>query len=130
MILTKTFNSTTALAQFLRGSYVDSGVAEIHGTAGSPNIDSNGADAFADISVDDWVFINGDGLFQVITKTDDDNLVLDTNLNATHTGSDWVATQNPINTVDIIAISDKGGKLTLVWDSLFFSAAGIAALEE
>ena len=127
MILSQTFGTARELATFLRGTYVASG-DDLDGAAAGADVDSGGADSFADVSEGDYIYINGDGLFKVATKTDDDNLILDANLNATHANSDWVATQNAIDAADIIKISETNGKFVLVWDSLLFNAERVAAV--
>jgi hypothetical protein len=127
MILSKTFTTATKLTTFLRGSYVASG-SDLDGAAAGPDVDSGGSDSFSAASEGDYLYVNGDGLFLIVTKTDDDNLILDANLTLTHSNSDWIVTQNAIDAANIISISETNGKFLLVWDSLTFDAAQVAIL--
>jgi hypothetical protein len=74
------------LAEVFRGSNVAIGSA-LTNSAGSPNVQDLDTDAFADVSVGDRFYISGEStstVFLVLTKTDNNNLILNANVVNVH----------------------------------------------
>lgn len=108
MIAIRRVNSTHELTQFFRGTPVASGSAGTN-SAGSPNLQDLTADAFADVEVGDRIYISGElaaTVFLVDTKTDANNLILDTAIVAVHaagpTEAVWRTTRGGIDPDDMV----------------------------
>ena len=100
MLFTKKFNSLAELRDHLNGTPVARGAAGTN-AAGSPNLQDLTVDAFLDVVVGDRIYISGEltaTVFLVLTKTNNNNLVLDTNIVAAHalgpTVGKWRAVKN------------------------------------
>ena len=85
MLATKTANTSQELIEIIEGVVVAQGSAGTN-TAGSPNFADLTAGAFADVLAGDSVYISGIATpFVVSSKTDDNNIVMTTNIATAHT---------------------------------------------
>ena len=87
MLATKTANTSQELIEIIEGVIVAQGSVGTN-TAGSPNFSDLTAGAFADVLAGDSVYISGIATpFVVQSKTNDNNIVLTTNIVPAHTAN-------------------------------------------
>jgi len=129
MIVARKLTGVQGLADFFRGTPVASGVAGTN-TASSPNLqDSTGTGGFADATVGDRVYISGENpltVFLIQTKTDNNNVVLDNDIIAAHTGTAvWRVHKDDgfdpnLLEFDPIALNGDNDTFAVVYDSSTF----------
>ena len=109
MLFLRRFNSHEELRNILNGTPVSEGSAGTN-TGGSPNFQDLTAGAFADVQVGMRIYISGEStstVFLVQTKTDDNNLILDTSIvNANTASANWKVVQN--DAIDVADIQFGG----------------------
>lgn len=102
MLIARNFNSREELLNILRGTPIASGAAGTN-TGASANFQDLTTGAFADVLVGDTIHISGESSpFTVDTKTDDNNLILDTTITNAHTADGmWRVFRGGIAIADI-----------------------------
>lgn len=124
MLVSRTFTSAAELLSILRGSAVSSGSQGTNLVTDPNLVDASGNGGFADAQVGDTVFISGDTqTFSILTKTDANNIELDANITAAHTGNAiWRIFRNGIDLADIQVgpLYDGTGTGVIIYEKVDF----------
>ncbi len=87
MLAVKTANNSQELIDIIEGAVVAQGSAGTN-TAGSPNFSDLTVGAFASVVAGDSIYISGIATpFVVLSKTNDNNIVMTTNIATAHTAN-------------------------------------------
>ena len=103
MLVHRHYSSPAQLLDIMRGTPIASGSVGTN-TGASPNLGDLTTDAFAAALVGDRVYVSGESTtYEILTKTDANNIILDANIVVAHTtNAVWRIFRGGILPADII----------------------------